>query len=263
LDHPALPFALPLLAWLLWAWAANRIADNPRDDALYGILVPVARVYARLLHRTRHEGLEHVRAAHARTPGCGLIIIANHTAGVDPVLIQPACPFFIRWMMTSEMRLPILEPFWVWMDILFVGADAERKGVSELNVVREAVRHTRNGAVLGLFPEGRIARPRGVLCPIQPGIGLLVTRSGGLVLPVVVTGTPDVSTPWASLFWPSRATVRFMPTIDYSGWRPAAVVSDLSARYARWLNTRDPLIEPTPNDPVGSTDTRGPAGVTA
>ena len=253
---PSLWFALA--AWGLWVGIAHWLNHNPKGDPLGGLAFAINALYCRVWHRVRYEGLEFVPRPRPGAPPAepwqpadtaaatdssggafaggrrGLIVVANHTAGIDPLVIQNACRFYINWMMTEEMRIGALDPFWEWVEIIFVGADGERRGASELSAVKAALAVLKRGSALGIFPEGRIARPRGTRCPFQPGLGLLVSRSGAPVLPVVIDGTPECDTPWASLFFTSRARVRFMPPIDYRGTRPAAIVADLESRFAAW-----------------------------
>jgi 1-acyl-sn-glycerol-3-phosphate acyltransferase len=65
-----------------------------------------------------------------------------------------------------------------------------RRGESDRGAIREALASLAAGQVLGMFPEGH--RSRGALLPAQPGIALLVQRSGAPVWPVAITGTQFV-----------------------------------------------------------------------
>ena len=53
--------------------------------------------------------------------------------------------------------------------------------------------------------------------PYQPGVGMLVLKSGARVLPVVIRGTPRMDRAYASLLVPSHAHVTFLPIRDYAG----------------------------------------------
>jgi 1-acyl-sn-glycerol-3-phosphate acyltransferase len=211
--------------WALWVVTAHWLRANPRGDPETGLAWRLLRLYARIVHRLRVEGLENL----PRGPKAGpLIVVANHTAGVDPLLIQAACPFFIRWMMALDMRLPTLEWFWKWVEIISV----DRAG-REVAATREAIRYLQEGGVVGIFPEGNLERPPRHILPFLPGVGLIVHRSKAPVLPVVVSGTPQVDPAWSSLWRPSRATVRFLPKVDYqsSGLQSAAIAEDLRRRF--------------------------------
>ncbi len=195
-------------ALLVWAFVCQRLLANPRGDVETGLFCGLMWLYARVVHRLSVEGLEHV--PQSRTPG-PLIVVANHTAGVDPLLVQSLSPFAIRWMMAADMRLPQFDPFWRWTGIITVN-----RFDSEVSGTREAIRHVKGGGVLGIFPEGGIERPPKHILPFYDGVGLIVRATKAPVLPVLISGTPTADPAWASLYRPSRARVRFLPPIEYS-----------------------------------------------
>jgi 1-acyl-sn-glycerol-3-phosphate acyltransferase len=161
-----------------------------------------------------------------------LVVVANHTAGVDPVLLQAVVPFEIRWLMALDMRHPTGEWLWQLTRIIFVSRAAPSPAGT-----REAIQHLRGGGVLGVFPEGGIERPRGTVKPFLPGVGFLIRRTGVPVLPVVIEGTPNTRAAWTSLLRCSRATLTFMRPIDYSkaGLDAAGITDDLRRRYVEWI----------------------------
>lgn len=222
------PLILALLVWLAWAWLSRGMLDNPRGDAKWGFVHAFLVLYARLWHRLRVEGRASIPKSQLPGP---LIVVANHTAGIDPFLIQAACPFEIRWMMALDMMTPGLDALWDWAEVIPV----DRSG-KDTSSARQAIAHVRDGRVLGVFPEGRLERPERHLLPFLPGLGIMVKRTGARVLPVIIEGTPQVSPVWASVCRTSRSRVRFMPAIDYSAGKlgPGEIVEDLRARFAAW-----------------------------
>lgn len=228
----AIAAILGLGAFIGLGLLARWLMDNPRGDLETGLFMKLAAGYAQVFHGVRVEGAEHIPQTRAPGP---LIVIANHTAGVDPVLIQTVCPFEIRWIMAMDMRLPSFEWFWTWARIISIPRG------NELGATREAIRHVKHGAdggggVLGIFPEGAIERPDREILPFLRGVGLIIQKSGAMVLPVIIEGTPQVDPAWASLWRPSRATLTFMPPIDYrrSPLAPEAISADLRRRYLDW-----------------------------
>lgn len=237
-------FVTVAVVWSGWAILTNVAARGPRGDVLTDLATRITWVYARLAHNLRVEGAENI--PRTNTPG-PLVVVANHTAGVDPLLIQSVCPFFIRWMMARDMQLPALEIFWKWAEIIPV--DREQRDSTS---AREAIRHLAQGEVLGIFPEGMLERPAQELLPFVAGVGLIVHRSKAPVLPVIIDGTPQVDPAWSSLWRTSRSTLRFLPIIDYSDseLRPGAIAEDLRQRFAGW--TGWPLNDtPPPEFPGG------------
>lgn len=208
---------------LAWAWRATP-ARTPHDLILHII----GRVYARVFHGLSISGREHIPAQHAPGP---LIVLANHTAGVDPILIASACPFHIRWVMAQDMRAKRLEWLWKWQDVIFVSRSGRDR-----RAVREALRHLDQGGVIGIFPEGSLERPAKQIRPFRRGVGVLIHRSRARVLPVVIEGTPQVDPAWASLWRPSRSRVRVHEIIDYTSTdlSGAEIAEDLRQKFLAW-----------------------------
>lgn len=231
-----------LAGWAVWALIARAVLrGGPPGDAEAAVVMAVFRWYSALVHGLRVEGREHVPGA-ARDGGRGpLVVIANHTAGVDPILVQAALPMRIRWLMAQDMRIDVLDGMWEIGRVIFV----DRRTGDSVGV-RDAMRHLKRGGTIGLFPEGHLERPPRQVLPFLPGVGLLIARTGARVLPLVVDGAPQVDPAWSSLWRPSRATVRILPPIEPGslGRRPDEIASALREMYLR--ETGWPANEVTP-----------------
>lgn len=188
---------------MAWALFCRWLLTNPRQEPLVGLIYRGMQAYVALLHRVRYEGLNHVPRGVSPGP---LVVVCNHTAGIDPLLVQAACEFEVRWMMANDMRLPRFEPFWRFARI--IGVDRQGRDTTS---AREAIRHLKAGGVIGVFPEGGIERPPETLRPFFSGVGLIVSRSKAPVLPVWIRGTPQVDRAWESLWTQSAARVTFGP----------------------------------------------------
>ncbi|MCW5766288.1 MAG: 1-acyl-sn-glycerol-3-phosphate acyltransferase [Phycisphaeraceae bacterium] len=232
MDSPVTVLLLVAVGWVLFALACRRIMHNPRGDALSGIGWHFARQYARWYHWLRVRGRGNI-PPEPPIDGRPLIIVSNHTAGVDPILIQSTVPYFVRWVMAADMQGHGLDALWKYLEVILVN----RNGQTEVAGMREAMRHLKAGGALGIFPEGRLQTERGRLHPFLHGLGLLIARSNALVLPCVIAGTPMRDTAWASLWAPSRSRLWIMPVIDYPalGVKPGDIAADLQARYERWV----------------------------
>jgi len=132
-----------VLAWLAFALLIAVLRrDRPRGDeitpeALFAsLLVFVNRLYMRHAHKCRVDGREHIpeRTWGERTPR-GLLVVANHTSGLDPLLIQSALPFEPRWVMAEDMRVDSMQWAWDFAKTIFVDRENETGGA-----VREIVR---------------------------------------------------------------------------------------------------------------------------
>jgi 1-acyl-sn-glycerol-3-phosphate acyltransferase len=239
---PELKFiAIGVAAWVAFClaarfvvapWLGSHFAGNP----LVGLLVVVTRAYCRLVHHVGYTGLERVPAGMHPGP---LIVVANHTAGIDPLLIQIACRFEIRWMMSRDMMAPALDWFWKRRRMIPV-----EFGASDSAAVKEAIRHVKSGGVLGIFPEGGIERPARMLRPFMPGAGLIVARCNAPVLLAFIHGTPEGSA-FQTLVKSSQSRVDFLGPFTYPPRTDAReIVEDLRrklAEHSRWPTTEEPL----------------------
>lgn len=104
--------------------------------------------------------------------------------------------------------IPVLGPFWRQIKIIPV----EKSGGTI--AVREAFRHVASGGVVGIFPEGQIARPPGRIQRFHPGLALIACRTQTPVAMFLLDGIPPCGNPFWSLFRRSRARVRLMAVVQ-------------------------------------------------
>jgi len=172
-----------------------------------GLLILFARAWLRLLHGGGSIDDPAIRAA-MEAPG-PVIIVGNHTAGIDPILVQLATRRPIRWFMAAGMMSPWGNWFWRYERIIPVHYDAR-----DARGAVEAIRHLREGHALGLFPEGGIERPPGAIRPFLGGFGSMAVKSGARIVLVAIEGAPRCRTAFGSLFEPSRARVRLVKVFE-------------------------------------------------
>jgi 1-acyl-sn-glycerol-3-phosphate acyltransferase len=207
----------------------------PGNDPIIGVLWYLVRVYCRHFHRARYRGQEELRG---RTDPGGLIVVSNHTSGVDPLLIQAACRFHIRWMMAADMMNPELDWLWTRQNIIPVSRDGR-----DTNAAREAIRHVRSGGVLGIFPEGRIVT-HGEIRPFHIGAGLIAARTGAPILLVWISGTPQTESLSASFTTPSRAQVIFAELVHFDSRDPKEITEHLRSKLSKlsgWPINDEPM----------------------
>lgn len=232
-------FLILLVAWPVWAFVAQWVLDNPREDPVTGMFWRLLRGYVRWRHGLTVEGAENIPGGRRAGP---LIVVSNHTAGIDPLLIQASCPFEVRWMMGTDMMLPRYQTFWEWTGVIGVN-----RASREMAGTREAIRHVQSGGVLGVFPEGRIERPVRTLLPFQSGVGLLVARTGAPVLPVWVRDTPDHPRAWGSLWMTSRSRLRVGPLKHFAkGTSPEQITAFLREWFQHESGWQDSPAVPRP-----------------
>jgi 1-acyl-sn-glycerol-3-phosphate acyltransferase len=160
----------------------------------YRVAVGIVRVLLHIVARLQIEGQEHI-------PRQGPFILAtNHLHWLDSPLVAATFPYRAyvfaadKW---AKHRLlgalfRSLEAIWV------------RRGEVDRQALRQALDVLREGAVLGLAPEGTRSKTGG-LQPGRTGAAYMAFRAGVAVLPVACTGQEKVLPALRHL---RRATVR-------------------------------------------------------
>lgn len=220
-----------VVAWLVvvavgWLVVVPALSRGPARDPVFGALWQAVRVYCGVWHRARFVGSEIL--PDSDDGHRGLVVVANHTGAVDPLLIQAGCRFMIRWMMAEDMMAPSLD--WLWR--LYPAIGVARDGTDSAPL-REAIRYVKDGGTVGIFPEGRITIPPREIRPFLPGVGLLVNRTKAPVLLVWVSGTPDTNKLGEALSSRSHSRVVYIELVEYEGKHSASDISeDLRRRVA-------------------------------
>lgn len=157
-----------------------------------------------------------------------VIVAANHTCSIDPLLLIGTMPRgFVSFLIAREFyAIPIFGRLVRFIECIPVNRDGR-----DVIATRAALRHLREGKGIGIFPEGRIARPGEILNP-KPGAAMLALRSRATVVPAYIRGTRySESVAWP-FFCPQRARVRYGRPIDLSPYygrhRDPAVVDEVA-----------------------------------
>ncbi len=179
--------------------------EAERFPILLALIRPCARFWLRLVHRAR---IEMRTAEGVAVPVDGpLIVVANHVSGIDPVLVQAWLGRPIRWMMERAVMLSAAA--WLWRAIRVIPVEA-----SGTTALREAMRTLSAGGVVGIFPEGQIARPPGKVQVFRRGLAALARRTDSKVAVFVIDGIPACGNPFVSLVRPSRARLRLVAIVE-------------------------------------------------
>jgi len=222
----AILIVLTIAGGILIAARPAFLTRGPRGEIAYTLFWLFGGVFSRVVHRVKYINRN---AAPVMNDAGPMIVVANHTGGVDAILISAAVPFHIRWMMARETMSRDAKWFWNWLEIIPVDRDGR-----DMAPLREAIRYVREErGVIGIFPEGGIENPPGELRPFIDGVGLLITRTKAPVLLAWVSGTAFTSTAFGSVFRRSNARVEFAGPFDFSAERdPRAVAAALRSKLA-------------------------------
>lgn len=205
-----IPFLLGAVGLGLLAvlWAAGREYLGRGDvPPMLSLLWKLARFYAAFWCRAR-------RAGPCTVPRVGPVILAaNHTAGVDPLVIQGTCPHRVVSFIVAKEYYE--KPFagWFMRQVRCVPIDREHPSKSFL---AGAIRLLNAGGCLGIFPQGTFENPAENRPEAKAGVGVLALRSGAVVIPCHISGTRYHSNPFVAFFVRHRVTVKYGKPIDLS-----------------------------------------------
>lgn len=147
------------------------------------VAYPIMRAFATVLFWIL--GPVHCRGSY-RIPRSGpVLIIANHKADVDPIVLQICCRRPIQFMAKSELfEIPILGRAIRWLRVFPV-----KRGEPDRAAMRHAVETLKIGEVVAVFPEGQLSED-GELQELKPGVALIVRQAASdeSPLPVICCG---------------------------------------------------------------------------
>ena len=113
-----------------------------------------------------------------------VIVIINHKAAVDPVIVGMICDRPLRFMAKKELfRNAALRKL-----IVTLGAFPIDRGAGGRAALTTSLEILAEGGVLLMFPEGH-RRPDDAVHEFLPGVGMLALRSGAPVVPLAMDGT--------------------------------------------------------------------------
>jgi 1-acyl-sn-glycerol-3-phosphate acyltransferase len=170
---------------------------NRWEALLYGLVY----VYSRLMWRVQVMGQRRFAA------DIGAVIVANHRSSIDPCFIQLAAGRRVHWMVAGEY----CRHFFFGPILKLCQVIPTNRGGVDTAATKQAMRLTREGRLVGMFPEGRINRTSQPLLTIRPGAALVGLRAGVPLIPVWIEGSPQAPSVWEPLFKPARVRITIGP----------------------------------------------------
>lgn len=185
------------------------MTDAPRPPApsyaFYHAIRLLSRPVFGAMFRLTREGL-------AALPGEGpLILAANHVSYLDPAVVGSTFPRAVRFLIHESVYA---KPGQTWFYRAMRSIPVAREGGVARAALREAMQSLRQGAVVGIFPEGGRVEP-GAVDPALVGVALLARRSGVPVVPVGIAGTEKAMPRGVALPRPVRVVVRYGEPVLY------------------------------------------------
>ncbi|PSL41989.1 1-acyl-sn-glycerol-3-phosphate acyltransferase [Planomicrobium soli] len=113
----------------------------------------------------------------------GILLCSNHIHALDPPVVGMTAPRTVHFMAKEELfKNPVLGPI-----LPKVNAFPVKRGMSDREALRSALKILKNGEVMGLFPEGTRSTD-GVLKKGLSGAGFFALRGDADVVPCAIIG---------------------------------------------------------------------------
>nr|WP_279576997.1 lysophospholipid acyltransferase family protein [Planococcus ruber] len=113
----------------------------------------------------------------------GILLCSNHIHALDPPVVGMTAPRTVHFMAKEELfKLPVLGGI-----LPKVNAFPVKRGMSDREAMRTALKVLKSGEVVGLFPEGTRSTD-GVLKKGLSGAGFFALRGGADVMPCAIIG---------------------------------------------------------------------------
>ncbi len=167
----------------------------------YWLVAGFFRIMLLVYNRLQVIGLQ--RALSASPP---IIITANHSSNLDPIVIGAAFPGRLRYLAKSELFS--FPPF--GFAIRSLGAvPAKREDMQgAAGALKFLLERINKGESVLLFPEGQRSSD-GRLQPLEGGAGLLAAKTGVPVVPAYIHGTFEALPRGSSRYRPVKIRLIF------------------------------------------------------
>lgn len=157
----------------------KREVQPEKPSRLYTALLPVMRAIFATVLPVRYHGLDHLRELDAP-----YILMGNHLSLADPFIMAVAAPKEqIRFIGKKELWSNKLVA-WFCRSLKAIPVDRHN---TDMEAMRACMRVTRDGHVLGIFPEGT-RHHQGVMQELESGVALIALRAKVPLVPVYITG---------------------------------------------------------------------------
>ncbi|WP_033543830.1 lysophospholipid acyltransferase family protein [Planococcus sp. CAU13] len=113
----------------------------------------------------------------------GILLCSNHIHALDPPVVGMTAPRTVHFMAKEELfKVPVLGRI-----LPQVNAFPVKRGMSDREALRSALKILKNGDVVGLFPEGTRSDD-GILKKGLSGAGFFALRGDADVMPCAIIG---------------------------------------------------------------------------
>lgn len=152
--------------------------SGTKRSMIYSIALPIVSLIVKLFLPVRYHNVERL------TGDAPFILMGNHQSMLDPVIAAiPVKRYQIRFIGKKELwKNKLIAKVFTSMNMIPVD-----RHNTDMEAMRACMRVTREGGILGIFPEGTRYH-KGLMEELESGVALIAMRSRVPLIPVYITG---------------------------------------------------------------------------
>ncbi|MBQ8201101.1 MAG: 1-acyl-sn-glycerol-3-phosphate acyltransferase [Clostridia bacterium] len=149
-----------------------------KRSLVYTVAYPIAKLLLSTFLPVKYHNAERLDIE------APFILMGNHQSMMDPVIAaMPVKRYQIRYIGKKELwKVPIVAAIFNSMHMIPVD-----RHNTDMEAMRACMRVTREGGVLGIFPEGT-RHKNGLMEDLESGVAMIALRSKVPLIPVYITG---------------------------------------------------------------------------
>ena len=226
---------LVVVTWVTWR-EYHRTESAP---PLLGLIWKLVRFYVHFWCRARRDGI-------CTIPRQGPVILAaNHTGGVDPLIIQGTIMHRLVGFVVAKEYYQRPLAGWFMRQVGCVPIDRENPGKSFLSA---CLRRLKAGGCLGIFPQGTFVSPDQEQPVARYGVGVLALRTKATVIPCHISGTTFRQSPFAAYFVRHKVRIKYGRPVDLSAFRGKERDRDAAQRVSELIMDEINALAPSPEE---------------
>ncbi|OGO78760.1 MAG: hypothetical protein A2Y23_13035 [Clostridiales bacterium GWB2_37_7] len=141
---------------------------------LYRICKGILKPIFFLFYNIKVEGIENL-------PSTGpMVICANHTSAIDPIILAISIPYRIYSMAKSEL----FKNRFFGLFLKNIGVFPVKRGEADIKSIKTSLKLLKENKIMGIFPEG--TRNKTGEIKAEPGVAMIAVRAQVPVLPVAI-----------------------------------------------------------------------------
>ncbi len=198
------------------------------DMRVYQASTRVFKLFLLIWHRLRIRGAENI------PDRGGVLLASNHASFLDPPVVGVGYRGRPVHFMARDTLWNSKFGSW-WMD--HVGCIPVSRGTGDIKALKLTIKALKEGKAVSMFPEGTRTED-GELQDAKGGIGVIIEKSGCVVVPAYIDGTYKAHPKGTKFIKPCKVTVTYGKPITQEDFKALGTGRAAYEDYAKLIMQR-------------------------